>query len=148
MAEKVLGRSISFWVRRMFVAAKAGPQAAYRRLDGENTIHILLLVVVREHYEFGSWNLGSSFRHSDDVSYHFTRRCLQVLHGHRATIRCLVTLPGKPISISGSRDTTIRVSITQLLMMTSERLMAIRCGILLLDGLSIHFGVTGMQYDA
>lgn len=38
-----------------------------------------------------------------------TSRCLYVLPGHTSTIRCLKVLEGRPIAVSGSRDSTLRV---------------------------------------
>ncbi|QRW16806.1 F-box/WD repeat-containing protein pof7 [Rhizoctonia solani] len=35
--------------------------------------------------------------------------CLHVLKGHTSTIRCLKVLDSRPIAVSGSRDTTVRV---------------------------------------
>lgn len=37
------------------------------------------------------------------------RQCKFVLHGHSSTIRCLKVLDGRPIAVSGSRDSSLRV---------------------------------------
>lgn len=37
------------------------------------------------------------------------RYCLHSLRGHTSTIRCLKVLDGRPIAVSGSRDSTLRV---------------------------------------
>jgi len=36
-------------------------------------------------------------------------QCIYVLHGHTATIRAIRVLPNRPIAITGSRDSTLRV---------------------------------------
>ena len=54
----------------------------------------------------------------DDVSFlkfidlivvYCTRQCIYVLHGHTSTIRSLRVLHNRPIAVSGSRDSTLRV---------------------------------------
>ena len=37
------------------------------------------------------------------------RQCIYVLHGHTSTIRSLRVLHNRPIAVSGSRDSTLRV---------------------------------------
>lgn len=37
------------------------------------------------------------------------RYCIFILRGHTSTIRCLRVLHNRPIAVSGSRDTTLRV---------------------------------------
>ena len=37
------------------------------------------------------------------------RHCIYVLHGHTSTIRSLRVLHNRPIAVSGSRDSTLRV---------------------------------------
>lgn len=37
------------------------------------------------------------------------RVCKHILRGHTSTIRCLKVLDGRPVAVSGSRDSTLRV---------------------------------------
>jgi WD40 repeat protein len=44
-----------------------------------------------------------------DGYYLLYRHCIYVLHGHTSTIRSLRVLHNRPIAVSGSRDSTLRV---------------------------------------
>lgn len=43
------------------------------------------------------------------VFYLFYRHCIYALHGHTSTIRSLRVLHNRPIAVTGSRDSTLRV---------------------------------------
>ena len=54
-------------------------------------------------------NPPSSFVSRSAFVFCFRRSCKHILRGHTSTIRCLKVLDGRPIAVSGSRDSTLRV---------------------------------------
>lgn len=59
------------------------------------------------------WDVVSGYKHSYS---HLSRlivtshsHCIYILRGHTATIRCARVLHNRPIAVTGSRDTTVRV---------------------------------------
>jgi len=58
------------------------------------------------------------------------RRCIYVLDGHTSTIRCIRVLHNRPLAVTGSRDTTIRVWNIQkgtLLRVLQGHQQSVRC---------------------
>ena len=58
------------------------------------------------------------------------RYCIYVLHGHTSTIRSLRVLHNRPIAVSGSRDSTLRVWDVQhgkCLRILAGHLESVRC---------------------
>ena len=53
-----------------------------------------------------------TYQCADDVHFplfFLLSYCIYILRGHTSTIRCLRVLHNRPIAVSGSRDTTLRV---------------------------------------
>lgn len=86
-----------------------------RRADGASPGHSWLAVVATKTCAYGTCGLGASlFPHIYRYCDSDPRTCvdsltLYVLRGHTSTVRCLKVIHNRPIAISGSRDSTLRV---------------------------------------
>lgn len=60
------------------------------------------------------WNVTTGYVAARVLSQHMLtifrcRQCLHTLPGHTSTIRCMKTINGRPVAVSGSRDSSLKV---------------------------------------
>jgi WD40 repeat protein len=103
------------------------------RKGGVNRTHWLLVVVVINLSEYGMLNLGKCCACQllrVVLIRALSSFCIHVLEGHTSTIRCIKVLTNRPIAVSGSRDSTLRVWDVQrgrLLRVLEGHQQSVRC---------------------
>lgn len=118
LTHNIRQRCITMNRRTVLVCQKAYVVTSLvQRVDGASPGHWWLAVVATKTCACGTCGLGASF-----FTLIYSRYCdltrerawvdsltLYVLRGHTSTVRCLKVIHNRPIAISGSRDSTLRV---------------------------------------